>query len=118
MSVAIAANCVRRHENPARSLRDAAIVAFTIELTIQLRARPSMTSCPRAADRLGQANGLQSPAVSTPSNTSRRRRHRIERLHRRHIPKGISMDTVKEICVIVPTVLLTAATVIGVATVI
>jgi hypothetical protein len=28
------------------------------------------------------------------------------------------MDTVKEICVIVPTVLLTAATVIGVATVI
>jgi hypothetical protein len=29
-----------------------------------------------------------------------------------------SMDTVKDICVIVPTVLLTAATVIGVATVI
>ena len=32
--------------------------------------------------------------------------------------KRISMDTVKDICVIVPTVLLTAAAVIGVATVI
>jgi hypothetical protein len=79
----------------------------TVNDVLSVRSRPAGSS-----KRPSIAGGIDAFEQFTTSSSP----HRASSLAPHS--KGISMDTVKDICVIVPTVLLTAATVIGVATVI